>query len=104
LAELARVPASLVEDGKAHRVEGGPDGICLVAIAGRVHALADRCSHANVALSEGDIDEDSCTVECWKHGSSFSLLDGYPQSLPATKPVAVYRVRQEGNELVVSDT
>ena len=40
-------------------------------------------------------------MECWKHGSTFSLLDGKPQCLPATQPVRVYSVREEGSDLVV---
>ena len=103
VAELARIKVAELVEGKATRLEGGPDGICVVRLSDGFHAIADRCSHADVALSEGDIDEFECTVECWKHGSSFSLLDGCPQSLPATRPVAVYAVRVDGDELVVSD-
>jgi 3-phenylpropionate/trans-cinnamate dioxygenase ferredoxin component len=102
MTELARIPVSSVPDGKAVRVEGGPDGICLVRVGDSFHALADRCSHADVRLSEGEIDPDECSVECWKHGSAFSLIDGEPQSLPATSPVAVFQVTVEGDELVVS--
>jgi 3-phenylpropionate/trans-cinnamate dioxygenase ferredoxin component len=103
VAELARVKAAEVEEGKAVRVEGGPDGICIVHLRDGFRALADRCSHADVALSEGEVDLDECTIECWKHGSTFSLLDGEPQSLPATRAVDVYRVEQDGDDLVVRD-
>ena len=64
-------------------------------------ALSDRCSHAKVSLSEGDVDADERCIECWKHGSAFSLVDGEPQSLPATKPVAVYEVTIDGDDVVV---
>jgi 3-phenylpropionate/trans-cinnamate dioxygenase ferredoxin subunit len=57
-----------------------------------------------VSLSEGEVDPDECSIECWKHGSTFSLLDGRPQSLPATQPVRVYSVRVDGDEVVVSDS
>ena len=102
MTELARIPVASVPDGKAVRIEAGPDGICLVRVGDSFHALADRCSHADVRLSEGEIDTDECSVECWKHGSAFSLIDGEPQSLPATSPVAVFHVTVEGDELVVS--
>jgi 3-phenylpropionate/trans-cinnamate dioxygenase ferredoxin subunit len=102
MTELARIPVASVPDGKAVRIEAGPDGICLVRVGDSFHALADRCSHADVRLSEGEIDTDECSVECWKHGSAFSLIDGEPQSLPATSPVAVFHVAVEGDELVVS--
>ncbi|HVA73917.1 MAG TPA: non-heme iron oxygenase ferredoxin subunit [Acidimicrobiales bacterium] len=101
MAEVARAEAEKIEDGTAIRLEGGPDGICVVRIGGSFYALSDRCSHANVPLSEGDVDADECTVECWKHGSTFSLLDGHPLCLPATQPVRVYEARVEGTDVVV---
>ena len=101
MTELARIPASAVPDDKPVRLEGGPDGICLVRCGGAFRAVADRCTHADIKLSEGDVDPDDCTVECWKHGSTFSLVDGEPQSLPATRPVAVYEVQVEGDQVVV---
>ena len=103
MAELARIGAEKVEPGTAVHLDGGRDGVCLVRIGEDYFAVADRCSHANVALSEGDIDVDECTVECWKHGSAFSLLDGRPLSLPATVPVATYDVTVDGGVVVVSD-
>jgi 3-phenylpropionate/trans-cinnamate dioxygenase ferredoxin subunit len=103
VSELARVRAEEVAKGSATRLSGGPDGICLVRIGDDFYALADRCSHADVRLSEGEVDEFECSIECWKHGSTFDLRDGEPQSLPATQPVAVYRVTREGDEVVVSD-
>ncbi len=102
MTELARIPVSSVPDGKATRIEGGPDGVCLVRLGSSFYAVADRCTHADVRLSEGEVDPDECSVECWKHGSTFSLLDGEPQSLPATRAVAVYAARVEGDEVVVT--
>lgn len=102
MAELARIARDQVPDGKAVRLEGGPDGVCLVRIGGQFFAVADRCTHADVRLSEGEVDPDECSVECWKHGSAFSLRDGEPQSLPATQPVAVLQVSVDGDDVVVS--
>ena len=103
MADIARIDSAKIEDGTALRVEGGHDGVCLVRIGDSFYALSDRCSHANVPLSEGDVDPDECTVECWKHGSTFSLVDGHPQCLPATQPVQVFRVRVEDGDVVVFD-
>ncbi len=44
---------------------------------------------------------DEREIECWKHGSTFSLVDGKPQSLPATRPVPVYDVRRDGDDVLV---
>ena len=61
---------------------------------GGVHAVRDICSHADVALSEGEVD--GCTLECWLHGSRFDLRSGKPTGPPATAPIPVYQVRVEG--------
>ena len=55
-----------------------------------VFALQDLCSHAAVALSEGEVAD--CTVECWLHGSRFDLRTGKPTNPPATEPVATFPV------------
>jgi 3-phenylpropionate/trans-cinnamate dioxygenase ferredoxin subunit len=97
-----RVPRSKLLPGTAMRLEGGPCGVCLVRVADEFYAIGDRCSHAEVSLSEGDVDTYDRSIECWKHGSAFSLIDGEPQSLPATDPVPVYPVSIDGDDLVVT--
>jgi 3-phenylpropionate/trans-cinnamate dioxygenase ferredoxin subunit len=62
---------------------------------GALHAIRDICSHADVALSEGEVD--GCTIECWLHGSRFDLRTGLPSGPPATTPVPVYAVKVEGD-------
>jgi 3-phenylpropionate/trans-cinnamate dioxygenase ferredoxin component len=97
-----RVRRDDIKPGTALRLDGGPGGVCLVRIEDDFYAIGDRCSHANVSLSEGDVDAEERWIECWKHGSAFSLEDGHPQSLPAIAPVPVYAVRIDGDEVVVS--
>jgi len=70
--------------------------------AGDIHAIDDTCSHANVSLSEGDV-EDSA-IECWLHGSRFDLRTGEPTSPPAITPIAVYPVKINGGDVFVSVT
>ncbi len=87
--------------GTARRVE--VDGQCLavVRIGDDVHAVADRCSHADFSLSEGTVWPEDLEIECPKHGSAFSLVTGEPQSLPATTPVRVYALTVDGNDVLV---
>ena len=81
---------SVVLDGKP---------IAIVRSNGEIFAIADICSHADVALSEGDVED--CAIECWLHGSRFDLRTGKPTGLPATKPVATYSVTVEGDDVLV---
>jgi 3-phenylpropionate/trans-cinnamate dioxygenase ferredoxin subunit len=90
-----------VEPNTAKRFDVGRLRICLVRIGDDFYAIGDRCSHADYSLSEGEIWPDEKEIECWKHGSTFSLETGEPQSLPATIPVPVYNVRVEGTDVIV---
>ena len=56
---------------------------------------------ADVSLSEGEVDPDDRTIECWKHGSELLARDRGALILPATRPVPVYDVRVDGGEIVV---
>jgi len=58
--------------------------------AGVVHAIGDTCSHGEISLSEGFVEDD--TLECWAHGSKFELSTGTPKNFPAFEPVPVYTV------------
>ncbi|MDG4765543.1 non-heme iron oxygenase ferredoxin subunit [Solwaraspora sp. WMMD406] len=69
---------------------------------GSFHAVHDECSHAAVALSEGEVD--GCTLECWLHGSRFDLRTGAPTGLPATEPVPVFPVEIHDGDIYVSLT
>ncbi len=91
-----------VEDGGAVRVVIDGTPVAVVRSEGDVYAIHDVCSHANVALSEGEIEDQ--TVECWLHGSRFDLVTGRPTGLPATKPVPVYPVKIDGDDILVSVT
>ena len=102
MSEEVRVKLADLVDGAATRVEGGPFGICLARLGESVYALADRCSHQEWPLSDGEVEASECSIECTKHGSTFSLKDGLPQCLPATRPVSVYPARVEGDEVVVT--
>ena len=66
------------------------------------YAVRDECSHAAIALSEGEVD--GCTIECWLHGSRFDLRTGQPSGLPATEPVATFAVEIRDGDIYVSTT
>ena len=66
VARLSELP----EEG-AVRVQVGSTPVCLARSGGELFAVNDVCSHADVSLSEGDVEDG--TVECWLHGSRFDL-------------------------------
>ncbi|HLX77556.1 MAG TPA: non-heme iron oxygenase ferredoxin subunit [Acidimicrobiales bacterium] len=87
--------------GAARRFDVNGLEICVVRCEDGFHAVADQCSHEDYSLSEGEVDGTSCEIECWKHGSLFSLITGEPLTLPATQPIAVYEVIVDGDDVLV---
>ena len=93
-------PLEDVPEGCARHVELDGTPVAIVRSDGQVYALHDVCSHENVPLSEGEVEDG--TVECWLHGSTFDLATGQPLSLPATRPVPVYPVKIDGDDVYVA--
>jgi 3-phenylpropionate/trans-cinnamate dioxygenase ferredoxin subunit len=82
----------------ATEIDGTP--VCVVRSHGEVTAMLDECSHAEVPLSDGEVE--AGTVECWLHGSRFDLRTGKPTGPPATEVVPVYPVRIDGDDVLVA--
>ena len=87
--------------GTAKRLVIDGVAVAVVRIGDAVHAVGDVCSHANVSLSEGEVWCDEQEIECPKHGSTFSLTTGEPETLPATQPVPVFRTEVEGGKVTI---
>ncbi len=78
------------------------DGVPVAVVrdeAGHVHAIGDTCTHAEVSLAEGEVED--CAIECWLHGSTFDLRTGEPLALPAIRPVPVFPVTVDGDHVLV---
>jgi 3-phenylpropionate/trans-cinnamate dioxygenase ferredoxin subunit len=90
-----------VPDGGARQFVVDGHKIAVVRIEDDFYAIGDTCTHQNISLSEGEVHTDTLEIECWKHGSTFSLVSGEPDSLPATRPVPVFTIRRDGDDLLV---
>src|SRR5213596_237568 len=97
VAALADLPA-----GTTRRVYVGGDAVALFNVRGTVHAIANRCTHARASLSEGTVDPARCTVTCPWHEGVFSLDTGQVLGGPPSLPVAAYRVRIEGDTVLIA--
>jgi 3-phenylpropionate/trans-cinnamate dioxygenase ferredoxin subunit len=93
--------AADVPDGEARLFVVDGHRIAVVRIEDDYYAIGDTCTHQNISLSEGEVHADTRQLECWKHGSAFSLETGEPSSLPATRPVPTFTVRRDGDDLLV---
>lgn len=96
-------PFNELEDEGARRFDVEASGlvhkVAVVRLGDHLYAIGDTCSHADYSLSEGEVDPEEGTIECWKHGSLFSLETGEAETLPATQPVPVYAVGVESGQV-----
>ena len=82
-------------------VEGVPIAVVKDA-AGDIFAIGDTCTHGDISLAEGFVEDD--TLECWSHGSKFSLRTGKPLTLPAYEPVPVFKVEIEDDDVLIDSS
>ncbi len=88
-----------LDDGKPFAVDVDGEPVVLVRQGDEVHALRDECTHAELALSDGEVTDKG--IECFLHGSCFDLRTGAPSSLPATEAVDVFAVRVSDGDVHV---
>lgn len=85
-------PLSELPPGERRLVEWDDLEIGVFNCGGTVYAIEDRCSHDDGSLIDGELDEESCTIECPRHGSRFDIRTGKPKTLPAYVPVDTFPV------------
>ena len=78
--------------GERRLVEWDDLEIGVFNCGGALVAIEDRCSHDDGDLVAGEFDQDTCTVECPRHGSRFDLQTGKPLTLPAYVPIDTFPV------------
>ena len=96
---------------QALRVVVGGVAIALVKdSAGECHAIGDTCTHGDISLAEGFVEDAPSasgvgpTLECWAHGSKFSLETGKPLTLPAYEPVPVFSIEIIDGDIYIDPT
>ena len=90
--------SSLPDDtGTCVDVDG--DAVAVFRVDEDVYAIANRCSHAEASLCEGELFDGE--VECPRHGAAFDVASGRALTLPATQPVVAYRTQVRDGDVFV---
>ena len=100
--EMACALADLKLNEAKRVVIGGIPMALVLDSAGEVHAIGDTCTHGDISLAEGFVEDD--TLECWAHGSKFELRTGKPLTLPAYEPVPVFTVVHIDGDIYLDPT
>ncbi len=94
---VARV-GDIPEGGvKVVRVED--QAVAVFLVGGEYWAIDDVCTHDGGPLAEGPLDDH--VIECPRHGARFDIRTGAVLAMPATSPVATWKVRVEDGEIKV---
>ncbi|MCG3205917.1 MAG: Biphenyl 2,3-dioxygenase, ferredoxin component [Elusimicrobia bacterium] len=80
-------------------VQVGDKKICVARAGDTFYAFEDRCSHAQVLLSRGDLEQEE--VVCPLHGARFSIATGQALTPPAVRPIQTYEVKIQGDDILV---
>ena len=73
--------------------------IVVVNTDGEMVAFDGICTHAQCALAGGFLD--GYTLTCYCHGAQFDIQKGKVISPPATSPLKVYKVKIEGEDILI---
>lgn len=87
----AAMSEDALPEGKPTRARVGGTDVLLYRAAGRIYALATRCSHRGGPLHKGRVED--LRVTCPWHLSTFDLRDGSIVRGPATAPQPEFEVR-----------
>jgi 3-phenylpropionate/trans-cinnamate dioxygenase ferredoxin subunit len=102
MPQSVRIAAAAdVPPGTMRAFRHGEQHVAVYNVGGTLYATDNICSHEYAELADGWLDTDDCTVECPLHGSRFDLRTGQPLGLPAFRPIAVFPVQVEGDDLLV---
>ena len=97
VAKLDEIP-----DGDMKQVVVAGDVVGLYRVGEDIYAIHDICTHEEAYLTDGDFEAEELEVECPLHGSRFNVATGEVRILPATRPVATYEVKVEGDLVQVA--
>jgi len=94
IAKAADVP-----DGERlfFELEGQP--IVLFVLNGEYLAIADKCSHDDGPVGEGELEGEE--IICPRHGARFNIRTGKVLSFPAVKDIQSYEVRVKDDYIEV---
>jgi nitrite reductase/ring-hydroxylating ferredoxin subunit len=93
-AEISEIPVGKMKMIKIH---GKP--ILIANVDGRHYAIGARCTHRGADLSKGTLRKN--VVSCPRHNAKFDLTTGDVISGPAHKDKQSYRVKIEGNDILI---
>ena len=89
-----------VSTGKMIGIENSGQKIVVANVSGAYYATGNICTHRGCKLSDGTLSEEK--VQCPCHGSTFDIRTGAVIKGPATNPEKSFKVRVDGDAILVT--
>jgi nitrite reductase/ring-hydroxylating ferredoxin subunit len=86
-------------EGKLTKVRVRGEEVVLAKVDGRIHAIADSCTHRGAPLHEGQLE--GTIVTCPWHGGQFDVTTGRVISPPPMKDAAPFDVNVKGSDVLL---
>lgn len=99
LREIDIAALSAVPEGEARGFEVEGEEIVLCNVDGEIYALQGMCTHEDLPLDGGEVEDGVLTCE-W-HGAAFDVCSGAARTLPATRALRTFETRVEGGRIHV---
>jgi 3-phenylpropionate/trans-cinnamate dioxygenase ferredoxin subunit len=101
MVDVVRVAsAGEIGEGEVKAYQVGDTWVGVTRSEGTLYAFEDECTHAHCPLSRGLVERGQ--IECDCHGALFDLRTGAVTKPPATKPITIYEVKQDGGDVLVA--
>jgi nitrite reductase/ring-hydroxylating ferredoxin subunit len=99
MEEWVAVDVSGLDPGATRALEVGGRNLLLCHAGGAFYALENRCPHAAVELTSGQLS--GYVLECPMHGGKLDVRDGRPCAQPIRKPATTFAVRAARNGIEI---
>ena len=93
------MPAGDLPNGERVFIEIDGTPIVVFNIADEFYAIKDQCSHEDLELGDGELNDYDLT--CEHHGAHFDVRTGDALTLPAVDPIPAFPVRVRGGALEI---
>jgi nitrite reductase/ring-hydroxylating ferredoxin subunit len=90
-----------VPEGEARAFAVADQEIAVARVNADLLAFSDICTHRGCNLANGG-EIDGITIQCECHGSIFDMETGAVIEGPATDPIDVFEVREDGGEIQIN--
>ncbi|NMC13616.1 MAG: non-heme iron oxygenase ferredoxin subunit [Chloroflexi bacterium] len=85
------IPYDQLGVGERLFIEIDNQPIVLLKIEGDVFAIADKCSHDDGPLGDGEVNDH--IIKCPRHGATFDIRTGKALSLPAIVAIHAFPIK-----------